>query len=96
MTEERIVEQTRELQPDPNIRLVTVFTTTDPGLVGIVKSVLEAAGIDHFVRGETLRNVIGWGTPGVYGVGPAEFQVREQDAADASALLAPLSDGFEP
>ena len=50
---EDAVEST-EKSPDPNIRLTTVFTTADPGLVAIVKSVLEEAGIDHFVRGETL------------------------------------------
>jgi hypothetical protein len=30
--------------------------------------------------------------PGVYGVGPAEFQVREEDAADAATLLSEISD----
>jgi len=78
-------------EPDPNIRLVTVFTTTDPGLVGVVRSLLDEAGIEYSVKGETLRNVLGWGTPGVYGVGPAEFQVRDEDAAEAAALLAQIS-----
>jgi hypothetical protein len=77
---------------DPNIRLVTVFTTTDPGLVGVVRSLLDEAGIEYAVKGETLRNVLGWGMPGVYGVGPAEFQVREEDAADAATLLSEISD----
>jgi len=79
-------------EPDPSIRLVTIFHATDPGLVAIVKSLLDEAGIDHFVRGETLRNGMGWGTPGAFGVGPAEFQVREQDAARATALLSRLAD----
>lgn len=84
--------ESTDKSPDPNIRLTTVFTTADPGLVAIVKSVLEEAGIDHFVRGETLRNVMGWGGPGVYGVGPAEFQVREEDAAHATAILSLLKE----
>ena len=79
-------------EPDPNIRLVTIFTTTDPGLVGVVKSLLDEAGIEYSVNGETLRNVLGWGTPGVYGVGPPEFQVREEDAAEAAALLSEIAD----
>ena len=79
-------------EPDPTIRLVTVFNASDPGLVAIVKSLLDEAGIDHFVRGETLRNVMGWGTPGAFGIGAAEFQVREQDFARATALLSRLTD----
>jgi hypothetical protein len=79
-------------EADPNIRLTTVFRTADFGLVAIVKSVLENAGIDYFVRGETLRNVLGWGVPGVYGVGPAEFQVREEDAAQAMIILSQLNE----
>jgi hypothetical protein len=79
-------------EPDPGIRLVTVFKAADPGLVAIVKSLLDDAGIDHFVRGETLRNVTGWGTPGAFGIGAAEFQVREQDSARATALLSRLAD----
>ncbi len=78
--------------PEPNIRLVTVFETEDAGLVAVVKSLLEDEGIEYVVRGETLRNVFGWGLPGVYGVGPAAFQVREEDAARATALLSRLAD----
>ena len=78
--------------PDPNVRLITVFTTEDPGLVAIVKSVLDETGIDYSVRGETLRNVLGWGMPGVYGVGPAQFQVREEDAAEAIRILSLLEE----
>jgi hypothetical protein len=86
------LEPTHGPQPDPDIRLVTVFATDDPGLVAIVKSLLDEAGIDHFVPGETLRNVMGWGTPGPFGLGSAEFQVREEDADRATELLSQLTD----
>jgi hypothetical protein len=78
--------------PDPDIRLVTVLRSNDGGLVAVAKSLLEDAGIDYVVRGETLRNVMGWGGPGVFNnaIGEAEFQVREDDAPDASRLLARL------
>jgi hypothetical protein len=45
--------------PDPHIRLVTVFETSDVGVVAIAKSVLEEADIDYTVQGESLRNVLG-------------------------------------
>jgi hypothetical protein len=78
-------------EPDPNIRLVTVFQTEDPGLVPLVKSILEDAGIDYYVAGEVMRNVFGWGLPGAYGVGPAEFRVREEDATRAREVLADVA-----
>ena len=77
--------------PDPNIRLDAVFKTEDYALVAIAKSILEDARIDYSVAGETLRNVFGWGLPGVYGVGPAVFLVGEEDAERARELLAPLA-----
>jgi hypothetical protein len=60
--------------------------------VAVAKSLLDDAGIDCYVRGETVRNVMGWGGPGVFNsaLWDAEFQVREADAPDASRLLARL------
>jgi hypothetical protein len=74
---------------DPDVELVPVLRTGDPGLVAVVKSILDASGIAYFVRGETLRNVMGWGGINA-GVGEAEFQVRAADAPDALRLLAQL------
>jgi hypothetical protein len=82
-------------KPGPDIRLVTVLSTSDPGLVAIVKSLLDDAGLDYFVRGDALHNVIGWG-----GFNPAlsdaEFQVREEDAEAATTLLARLAQPIAP
>jgi hypothetical protein len=74
---------------DPDVELVTVLKTGDPGLVAVAKSILDASGFDYFVRGETLRNVMGWGGVNA-GMGEAEFQVRASDAPDAMRLLAEL------
>lgn len=75
--------------PDPTIQLVTVFRTNDPGLAGLAKSILDSAHIDHVVMGEDLRNIRGWGLDG-FGVGPAEFQVRQAEAQAAIDLLSEL------
>jgi hypothetical protein len=82
--------EAHDREPDPSIRLVTVFRTEDPGLVGLAKSILDDAGIDYYVAGETMRNVFGWGLPGAHGVGPAEFSVREEDGSRAREILADL------
>jgi hypothetical protein len=79
--------------PDPHIRLVTVFETSDVGVVAIAKSVLEEADIDYTVQGESLRNVLGWGSSEVFNAagGVAAFQVRAEDAGRATALLSRLT-----
>ncbi len=61
-------------------------------MVAIAKSILDDAGIDHFVAGETRLNTEGWGGVGGFNsaIGEAEFQVREADAPTASRLLARL------
>jgi hypothetical protein len=87
------VESTHRPQPDPAIRLVTVFETADVGVAAVATSLLEDAGVDHAVRGDTLRTVLGWGASGFFNAaGPLEFQVREEDVARAAELLAPLNE----
>lgn len=61
----------------------TVLSTSDPGLLGVAQSLLEAAGIDFFTKGDNQRIVppfAGW----------VELQVAAADAAEARALLADL------
>jgi hypothetical protein len=79
--------------PDPDIRLVTIFRTSDADVVAVAKSILDDAGIDYVVAGEILLNVMGWSALGGFNsaLGEAEFQVREADALDASRLLNRLS-----
>jgi hypothetical protein len=83
--------------PDPDIRLVTVLRANDPGSVAVARSILDGADIDYFVRGETIRNLTGWGLGGFSSaLGETEFQVREADAPAASRLLARLDQPLIP
>jgi hypothetical protein len=64
----------------------TVLSTSDPGLLAVAQSLLEAAGIEYFVKGDNERIVppfAGW----------AELQVAAADAAEARELLADLQAG---
>jgi hypothetical protein len=76
--------------PEPDVELVTVLATGDAGLIAVAKSLLEAEGIDYFVRGEGLQDLFGVGRiigGFSYAMGPAEFYVRAEDAGRARALL---------
>ena len=80
--------------PAPDVELVSVFATGNAGLIAIVKSLLDADGIDYFVRGDGLQDLAGLGriTGFSYVFGPAEFWVRSEDAARARDLLKDLSE----
>ena len=82
---------------DPHdIALVPVFATGEAALIAVAKSLLEAEGIDYFVRGEGLHDLFGYGriTSFNYVVGrPPEFIVREEDAERARELLKDLATG---
>ena len=81
--------------PTPEAQLVAVFTTGDPGLIAIVRSLLDGEQIDYFVRGEGLQDLFGLGrtTHYSFAMGPAEFWVREEDADNARTLLKDLTGG---
>jgi hypothetical protein len=88
-----LVERLPGPEPAPDLELVRVFVTGDAALIPFVKSLLEGEGIDHFVRGEGLQDLFGWGrmVSGFnYIVGPAEFWVRADDAERARGLLEAL------
>ncbi len=65
-----------------NDALVTVFSSHDPGLVAIARSLLQSAGIRFSVRGELLPY------PGAF---PVDLQVLAGDADEAQRILAELS-----
>lgn len=75
-------------------RLVTVFTSGDPAVIAVAKSLLEAAKIEFFAKGDSLQNVVaptvGTGFSPV--VGPVELQVRNTDREEAAELLQKLRD----
>ena len=80
--------------PAPDAQLVSAFATGDPGLIAVVKSLLDAAGIDYFVRGEGLQGLAGLGqiTGYSYVFGPAEFWVRAEDTDRVRELLKDLTE----
>lgn len=61
-------------------RTVTVMTVGNPGLLAVVKSVLDDSKIPYRTRGEGFQNL--------YAAGPVEIQVFEEDAERARKLLA--------
>jgi hypothetical protein len=76
----------------PEIALVPVFRTSDAGLMGLAKSLLENEGIENFARGENVQDLFGVGRIGGYNyiTGPAELWVRAEDEERVRVLL----DGF--
>jgi hypothetical protein len=71
---------------------VTVLETGDPALLAVAKSLLEAAHIRFYAKGEGLQNLFAGGTLGGFNpvTGPVEIQVASSDAADANAALVEL------
>jgi hypothetical protein len=71
-----VSDELRPDVPDSAIRLATVFRTSDPGLAGVVASILQSAAIDYSTNGGAMK-----------GGRETEFQVRESDAENAALLL---------
>ena len=73
--------------------LVTVFSTKDPVVVAVAKSILDGAGIQYLAWGDTANALFG-GT--LVGFNPSaslvKIQVRESLARDARELLRELSE----
>jgi hypothetical protein len=77
----------KEPPPDP----VTVFTSRDPALFPVARSILEGEEVPFFVRGEELQDLFGIGRLGLGFnpiVGPIEIQVSAADVERARELLA--------
>ncbi|HPZ43148.1 MAG TPA: DUF2007 domain-containing protein [Bacillota bacterium] len=64
---------------------VTVFATADAGLLAVVKSILDGAGIKYFVRNELIQAILPVQSGAFNSL--VEIQVWPEDAADARALL---------
>jgi hypothetical protein len=60
----------------------TILRTLDPALLAVAKSLLQAADIPFFAKGEALRIALGGG--------PVELQVPRERIIEAKALLADL------
>jgi Putative prokaryotic signal transducing protein len=74
--------------PSPNT-LVTVFATYDYAELLIAKSLLEAADIPYFAKGEAAQNLFGghlWAGHN-FALGPVELQVPADLGEEARSLL---------
>ena len=85
-----------ELPPEQELEyaeFTTVFSTGNPVLVSIAKSILQDAGIPYSVKGENLQNLFGYGLIGT-GFNPVsgavEIQVDVTNFDEAQILLKDL------
>ncbi len=74
--------ETKRRDRRPDMKFKTVFTTTDPALASVAKSVLEAAGIESFAIDASAF-------PGGL---KSRLQVDADRAAEAEALLEELEE----
>ena len=74
-----------------NIELVTIFKSGDPAIIPIVKSLLDDAGIEYFLKNEHTQSWLGLGGWGLGRenvlLGYAEFQVLDNDEVEAREVL---------
>jgi len=88
-------EITQTLRDDrAAVALVSVLRTSDAGLLGFAKSLLDSETIENFVRGEHVQDLFGVGRIGGYNyiTGPAELWVRADDEERARQLLDGVSE----
>ena len=76
------------IEPEPNLEFVTVFATGNPAVIAMAKSILEDAGIQYFVQGETMQFVEGI-NPAAW---PTEIKVGKDDEEEAIKLLENLDE----
>ena len=93
-----------EVMPEvmPEGDLVPVFATSEAGLIAVVGSVLDAAGVAYMSKGESVQDMFALGRmlSSNPAVGPVEFYVRPDQEALAREVLSqigePLAEGEEP
>lgn len=74
-----------------DLDLVQVFSTQDPGLVALAKSLLDDAGIPSMVRNEGLQDLFGIGRLTFNPVsGDVDFYVNIEDQEAALKLMADI------
>lgn len=85
-------------EPEPDLKLVTVFDTGEPADVLVAKSILDAEGIEYFAKDEGVQDLFGAGRLGSgfnTMAGQVEIQVRPEDADRARELLERLDEAEE-
>ena len=75
-----------------DLELVQIFSTQDPGLVALAKSLLDEAGIPAMVRNEGIQDLFGFGRLTFNPIsGDVDFFVNAEDSAAALELMAGIS-----
>ncbi len=79
----------QEKEGDPDLELVTVLETRDPGILTIAKSLLAEAEIEFMDTAEGLQDFYGVGGLGGFQplTGPARLQVSVRDEERAKSAL---------
>lgn len=78
----------------PDVELVEVFRTTNAAVLPIVKSLLDSAGIEHFVQGEEAIGLLPVGPMGAIvsrATLAAMVHVKKEDAESVKEVLAELT-----
>ena len=73
-------------RPQPDLDLVTVLATGRPSLIAVAKSLLEDSGIEYLTQNEGLHDLF------PVHMFRIDIQVRQEDEAEATALLADLEE----
>ena len=82
------LQEKQKLNTD-DLELVQVFSTQDPGMVALAKSLLDEAGIPAMVRNEGIQDLFGFGRLTFNPVsGDVDFFVNAPDKDTALELLA--------
>lgn len=78
----------------PDLKLESVYATSNPAIVALVKSLLDDAGIEYLAKGDAIQDLVGWGRFLGFNnpVAPFEFLVASEDAPAARDILARLED----
>lgn len=78
----------------PDMNLVTVFETEDPGLLTIATALLDEAGIEYIDLGSGVQDFYGAGTHGMLRAlaGPVGLQVAETQERRAREILKSIHD----
>jgi hypothetical protein len=79
--------------PDPNLKLVPIFTTGDESILAIAESLLISAEIPFLIKGDKIQDLFGIGRLVAVNpiTGPVDLFVAEDDAATAGEILQDLT-----
>ncbi len=73
-----------QLEPTPELELVTVLATGNPARIAVAKSLLEDSGIEYLTKDEGFHDLFPVSRFRI------KIQVRQEDKEEAGELLADL------